>query len=235
MDIKIFFNDVSIGYDSQAPLLKNVSFSIKEGEITYLIGKTAAGKSSLFKTIYAELPPLEGSLVVADYDLAGLKKSKIPYLRRKVAVVFQDFQLLTDRNVHENLMFVLKATGWSRQIEMKQRIQDVLAQVGLIDKEFLMPHQLSGGEQQRVVVARALLNRPEIILADEPTGNLDPESSEEIFKLLHAIAQAGCAVFMVTHNYQLVKKYPGRTLKCDNNTVTEVIEEDIVIDLTALM
>ena len=235
MDIKIYFDDVSVGYNIQEPVLEHVSFTVQQGELVYLIGKTAAGKSSLIKTMYAEIPPLAGKVLVADYDMNEIKKSKIPFLRRKVSVIFQDFQLLPDRNVHENLLFVLKATGWTKPIEMQERINEVLTQVGLFDKEYKMLHQLSGGEQQRVVIARALLNKPEIILADEPTGNLDPDSSDEIFKLLHSIAQSGCAMFVVTHNYQLVKKYTGRTLQCTNNTITEIFEQEHAIDFGALM
>ena len=166
---KIYFNQATIGYAAESPILTDVTFSIGEGEVVYLIGKTAAGKSSLLKTMYAEIPLLDGEAVVADYDLTNLKRSKIPYLRRKVSVVFQDFQLLSDRNVHDNLVFVLKATGWTKTAQIKARILEVLTQVGLVEKEYEMPHQLSGGEQQRVAIARALLNDPEIILADEPT------------------------------------------------------------------
>ena len=235
MDTKIYFNNVSVGYDIQEPVLQNVTFSLKQSELVYLIGKTAAGKSSLLKTMYGEITPLLGEAIIADYNLFDIKRSEVPYLRRKVAVVFQDFQLLSDRNVHENLMFVLKATGWTKDIEMQERINQVLAKVGLFDKEYKLPHQLSGGEQQRVVIARALLNNPDIILADEPTGNLDPDSSEEIFKLLHSIAYSGCAIFLVTHNYQLLKKFPSRTLQCLNNTITEIFEQDNEIDFGALM
>ena len=235
MDTKIYFNNVSVGYDIQEPVLQNVTFSLKQGELVYLIGKTAAGKSSLLKTMYGEITPLLGEAIIADYNLFDIKRSEVPYLRRKVAVVFQDFQLLSDRNVHENLMFVLKATGWTKDIEMQERINQVLAKVGLFDKEYKLPHQLSGGEQQRVVIARALLNNPDIILADEPTGNLDPDSSEEIFKLLYSIANSGCAIFLVTHNYQLLKKFPSRTLQCLNNTITEIFEQDNEIDFGALM
>ena len=235
MDTKIYFNNVSVGYDIQEPVLQNVTFSLKQSELVYLIGKTAAGKSSLLKTMYGEITPLLGEAIIADYNLFDIKRSEVPYLRRKVAVVFQDFQLLSDRNVHENLMFVLKATGWTKDIEMQERINQVLAKVGLFDKEYKLPHQLSGGEQQRVVIARALLNNPDIILADEPTGNLDPDSSEEIFKLLHSIANSGCEIFLVTHNYQLLKKFPSRTLQCLNNTITEIFEQDNEIDFGALM
>ena len=235
LDSKIYFKDASVGYSIQEPVLENITFSMKPGELVYLIGKTAAGKSSLLKTMYAEIEPLAGEVIVAEEDLMTIKHSKIPFLRRKVSVVFQDFQLLSDRNVHENLLFVLKATGWKSVPEMENRITEVLTKVGLFDKEQKMPHQLSGGEQQRVVIARALLNNPEIILADEPTGNLDPDTSEDIFKLLHSIAEAGCAVFLVTHNYVLLKKYPARTLQCQENTITEIFEQENEIDFGALM
>lgn len=232
---KIYFNQATIGYAAESPILTDVTFSIGEGEVVYLIGKTAAGKSSLLKTMYAEIPLLDGEAVVADYDLTSLKRSKIPYLRRKVSVVFQDFQLLSDRNVHDNLVFVLKATGWTKTAQIKARILEVLTQVGLVEKEYEMPHQLSGGEQQRVAIARALLNDPEIILADEPTGNLDPETSDEIFQLFHSIAKLGCAIFLVTHNTQMVSRYPARTLQCENGTITELTQNDTAIDFETLM
>lgn len=231
---KIHFENATIGYYKDEPILHSVSFSVKSGELVYLIGKTASGKSSLLKTMYAEIPPLEGECRMADFDLQKIRRSKIPYLRRTVSIVFQDFQLLSDRSVQDNLLFVLKATGWKKKKVMLARINEVLTQVGLFDKQSSMPHQLSGGEQQRVVIARALLNNPEIILADEPTGNLDPESSEEIFKLLHSIAQTDCAIFLVTHNYNLLKKYPARTLQCINNTITEITEQDTEIDFSTL-
>ena len=232
---KIYFNKASIGYSEEAPILQNVTFSVGEGEIVYLIGKTAAGKSSLLKTMYAEIPLLDGESVIADYDLTTIKRKKIPYLRRKVAVVFQDFQLLSDRNVHDNLAFVLKATGWSKSSQIQARITEVLTQVGLADKENQMPHQLSGGEQQRVAIARALLNTPEIILADEPTGNLDPETGEEIFQLFHDIAKTGCTIFLVTHNVQMTEKFPSRMLQCENGTIKEIFPKDNVIDFETLM
>ncbi len=221
-EIKIQFENATVGYDSETPVLQNVTFSIKAGELVYLIGKTASGKSSLLKTMYAEIAPLDGVSSIADYDLNTIKRSKIPYLRRKVSVVFQDFQLLPDRTVEENLLFVLKATGWKKKAEMQERIEEVLSKVGLYGKNHNLPHQLSGGEQQRTVIARALLNNPEIILADEPTGNLDPESSEEIFTLIHSISKAGCAVFFITHNYQLLDKFPARTLECRNGAIHEI-------------
>ncbi|MCQ2958689.1 MAG: ATP-binding cassette domain-containing protein [Bacteroidales bacterium] len=232
---KIYFDHASIGYTKQSPILTDVSFSVGEGEIVYLIGKTAAGKSSLLKTMFAEIPLLDGEGFIADYDLTKLKTKKIPYLRRKVSVVFQDFQLLPDRNVHDNLLFVLKATGWTKSAQIKARIVEVLTQVGLADKESQMPHQLSGGEQQRVAIARALLNDPEIILADEPTGNLDPETSDEIFQLFHSIAKNGCSIFLITHNTQMVNKYPTRTLQCADGTITETAQKDTTIDFETLM
>lgn len=232
---KIYFNQANIGYSAESPILTDVSFSIGDGEVVYLIGKTAAGKSSLLKTMYAEIPLLDGEAVVAEYDLNNLRSKKIPYLRRKVSVVFQDFQLLSDRNVHDNLVFVLKATGWTKSAQIKARILEVLTQVGLVEKEYEMPHQLSGGEQQRVAIARALLNDPEIILADEPTGNLDPETSDEIFQLFHSIAKMGCAIFLVTHNTQMISRYPARTLQCVDGTVKEVMSNDAPIDFELLM
>ncbi|MFO7867819.1 MAG: ATP-binding cassette domain-containing protein [Bacteroidales bacterium] len=230
---RINFQHASIGYSSKDIILQDVSFSLKSEELVYLIGKTASGKSSLLKTMYAEIPPVEGDCLIAGYDLKHIRRSEIPYLRRKVAIVFQDFQLLQDRTVAENLFFVLKATGWKKKKVMQTRIDDVLSQVDLMDKQFSMPHQLSGGEQQRVVIARALLNNPEIILADEPTGNLDPESSNEIFNLLHTISKSGCAVFLVTHNYQMLQRYPAKVLRCENGTVTEQVDEKQEIDHTS--
>ncbi|HNS17225.1 MAG TPA: ATP-binding cassette domain-containing protein [Bacteroidales bacterium] len=200
-------------------VLSNVTFSIRKGEFVYLVGKTGTGKSSLLKTLYAELPVRDGLGVVAGFDLSTIKQKEIPFLRRKLGIVFQDFKLLTDRSVNENLKFVMKSTGWKDKEKMEVRSQEVLQKVGLGTKGFKMPHQLSGGEQQRVSIARALVNDPEIILADEPTGNLDPETSEGIVKLLFDISKTGCAVFMATHNYSLFRKYPSRTLKCENGRV----------------
>lgn len=234
-EIKIEFKAATVGYYRDSPVLYDINFAVHAGEVVYLIGKTAAGKSTLLKTMYAEIAPLAGEVHVSDYDMTKLKSSKVPYLRRKVALVFQDFQLLSDRSVYENLAFVLKATGWTKVAEIDERINDVLTQVGMFEKQSKMPHQLSGGEQQRVVIARALLNSPEIILADEPTGNLDPETSDEIFCLLHSIAAQGCAVFFVTHNHHLIRKYPARTLQCVDNSITEIAEEEHVIDFDVLM
>lgn len=233
---KIYFNNANIGYSTKEPVLTNITFSVDEGEVVYLVGKTAAGKSSMLKTMYAEIPLLDGDAVIADFDLSNIRPKNVPYLRRKVSLVFQDFRLLDDRNVHENLLFVLKATGWTKTAQIKARITEVLSQVGLVDKEFNMPYQLSGGEQQRVAIARALLNDPEVMLADEPTGNLDEESSDEIFKLFHSIAKSGCTVFLVTHNTQMVRRYPSRTLKCENGTIVSFAQQsETPIDFEDLM
>lgn len=232
---KIFFEHAYIGYSTDEPILTDVSFSVSEGEVAYLVGKTAVGKSSLLKTMYAEIPLLDGSAMIADYDLTSIRRKKIPYLRRKVSVVFQDFQLLSDRNVYDNLLFVLKATGWSKSSEIKARIAEVLSMVGLAGKEKEMPSHLSGGEQQRVAIARAMLNDPEVILADEPTGNLDPETSDEIFRLFHEIAKSGCTIFMVTHNMMMTKKYPARLLQCENGTITELFGNTEAIDIRTIM
>ena len=215
-------------------VLKDINFSVYPGEFVYLIGKVGSGKTSLVKTLNAELPLSKGQIHVAGFALHLLKKRQIPYLRRRMGIVFQDFQLLTDRTVFDNLFFVLQATGWKKKNNPDQRINDVLQMVGLSKKGYKMPHQLSGGEQQRVAIARALLNAPQLILADEPTGNLDPETSFEIMNLLIDIKNAGKTVVMVTHNYNLLKNYPFRTIKCENERVTEVegIQE---IDFSALM
>lgn len=200
-------------------VLSNVNLTIHKGEFAYLIGKTGSGKSSLLKTLYAELPVLEGEASVAGFNLKQLKQQDVPFLRRRLGIVFQDFQLLEDRTVHENLLFVLKATSWKDKKLMDQRIHEVLLQVDLISRSFKMPHQLSGGEQQRVAIARALLNNPEVILADEPTGNLDPETSNGIMRLLMTISENGQAVIMATHNYNLINKFPARIIKCEEGTL----------------
>lgn len=197
-------------------ILSNVQLKIDKGEFVYLIGKTGSGKSSLLKMIYGDVELLDGTAGVAGFQLNNIKDNQIPFLRRKLGIVFQDFQLLTDRSVHSNLLFVLQATGWKDKVKMKDRIAEVLDKVGLATKGFKMPHELSGGEQQRVVIARALLNHPEMILADEPTGNLDPETSEGIMKLLIDIGHTGCSVLMATHNYSLIEKFPARIIKCEN-------------------
>lgn len=200
-------------------VLANVNLTLNKGEFIYLIGRTGSGKSSLLKTLYGELPAHDGYFHVAGYDLTNLRKKDIPYLRRKIGIVFQDFQLLFDRSVEKNLEFVLKATGWREPDEISKRIHEVLLMVGLADKRKVMPHRLSGGEQQGVAIARALLNHPDVILADEPTGNLDPDTTLEVMKLLRRISENGQAVLMATHNYTLMQKYPSRIANCKNGTV----------------
>ncbi len=209
------YNDVEI-LRKELVVLKHVSFSLEEGEFAYLIGRVGSGKSSLMKSIYAEIPVFTGEAEVFGTPLVGIRRKEIPMLRRKIGIVFQDFQLLTDRTVYENLRFVLNATGWRDKIEIDDRIEQVLRQVGMHTKSYKMPHELSGGEQQRIVIARALLNRPKLILADEPTGNLDPETGQQIVDHLREIARQGTAVLMATHNLQLVEQYPARVLRCGN-------------------
>ncbi|MCK9220129.1 MAG: ATP-binding cassette domain-containing protein [Bacteroidales bacterium] len=206
-------------YQNENLILANITLNICKGEFLYLIGKTGTGKSSLLKTIYAELPVRVGIARVAGFDLRKLRTRDVPYLRRKLGIVFQDFQLLMDRSVNENLFFVMRATGWKDKREMQKRLLEVLAKVNLGNKGGKMPHQLSGGEQQRVAIARALVNDPEVILADEPTGNLDPESSEGIISLLMDISKTGRAVIMATHNYTFFDRYPARTLMCEHGKV----------------
>ena len=211
-------------YQRDNMILANVSLHIHKSEFVYLVGKTGTGKSSLMKTLYADLPLREGKMEVAGYNIADLKHKDVPYLRRKIGIVFQDFQLLNDRSVNDNLIFVMKATGWKDADAMPHRMNEVLDKVGLITKGFKMPHQLSGGEQQRVSIARALINDPELLLADEPTGNLDPETSDGIMQLLFDIRKTGRAVFMATHNYALLRKYPARIIKCEKGKLLEVGE-----------
>ncbi len=206
-------------FQNENLILANVSLTIQTGEFLYLIGKTGSGKSSLLKTIYAELPVRSGAAMVAGFNLQTLRTREVPFLRRKLGIVFQDFQLLMDRSVNENLFFVMRSTGWKDKRQMQKRLLEVLAKVNLGNKGSKMPHQLSGGEQQRVAIARALVNDPEVILADEPTGNLDPESSEGIISLLMDISKTGRAVVMATHNYTFFNKYPARTLICENGKV----------------
>lgn len=203
-------------------VLQDASFALDSGEFVYVIGKVGSGKSSLLKALYCEIPLQSGEGRLLGYDLTRMKRKDIPYLRRKLGIVFQDFQLLTDRSVIKNLEFVLKATGWRNKADIERRIDEVLSQVGMQNKGYKMPHELSGGEQQRVVIARALLNTPDIILADEPTGNLDPETSGQIVQLLHDICKKGTAVIMTTHNYTLVHNYPARIVKCENTCLYDV-------------
>lgn len=202
-------------------VLSDIDFSLDSGEFVYLIGKVGSGKSTLIKSMYAEIPIAAGSARVFDYDLTTIRRRDIPYLRRRIGIVFQDFQLLTDRDVHANLRFVLGATGWTDRHEIEERIEEVLTEVGMQSKGYKMPHELSGGEQQRIVIARALLNRPQLILADEPTGNLDPATGEQIVERLQQIASRGTAIVMATHNLQLVDRYPGRVAYCRNHRLEE--------------
>jgi cell division transport system ATP-binding protein len=220
LDTIISLANVSI-FQKHNLVLTNVSLNIDKGEFVYLLGKTGSGKSSLLKTLYGELDLVEGSATVAGFDLSNIKRKEIPFLRRKLGIVFQDFQLLSDRSVNDNLMFVLKATGWSDKQEMQKRMQEVLDKVNLNTKGFKMPHELSGGEQQRVAIARALLNDPELILADEPTGNLDPETSEGIMNLLMEISKNGRAVLIATHDIMMFDKFPSRTIKCESGKIID--------------
>ena len=226
----IKYNDVSLNIEENT-ILKDVSFELKRNDFLYIIGRVGSGKSTLLKSIYAELPIEEGEAWVFDYDMSILKRKNIPFLRRRIGIVFQDFQLLIDRSVEKNLEFVLKATGWENKKVIKDRINEVLVQVNMQNKAYKMPHELSGGEQQRIVIARALLNSPSLILADEPTGNLDPETGNQIVELLHSISKKEAAVIMSTHNYSIVQNFPGKIMKCEDMNLTEVdynkIEEDL--------
>tara|TARA_B100001939_G_C16945993_1_gene620372 strand:- start:1753 stop:2442 length:690 start_codon:yes stop_codon:yes gene_type:complete len=216
----ININELDV-YQIDKLILKNVSFNVKNGEFVYLIGKTGSGKSSLLKVLYGDIKVKEGNARVLEYELKKIKKRKILALRRKLGIIFQDFQLLMDRSVNDNLIFVMKATGWKGKKKMKDKIADLLSKVGMESKGDEFPHQLSGGEQQRVAIARALINDPELILADEPTGNLDPETSEEIIKLLFQISNNNKTIIMATHDYDLIKKYPARTIQCIDNLVND--------------
>ncbi len=200
-------------------ILSDVQIKIGKGEFVYLIGRTGTGKTSLLRIIYADLPFHDGEAEVCGYNLKNIRKKNVPFLRRKLGIVFQDFQLLEDRNVERNLEFVLKATGWKDKQKIRQRITEVLEEVGLLDKMKTMPHRLSGGEKQKIGIARALLNHPEVILADEPTGNLDPETSNDIMRLLIRISENGTSVIMATHNYNIIYKFPGKVVKCEDGKV----------------
>lgn len=203
-------------------VLKNVNIQLEEGQFVYLIGRVGSGKSSLMKTMYAEVPIEMGEARIFDYDLSAIRRKDVPMLRRQIGVVFQDFQLLSDRSVYDNLLFVLKATGWKNKTDIDERINEVLSEVGMEHKSYKMPHELSGGEQQRIAIARALLNRPKLILADEPTGNLDQETGHQIMSLLHRICAEGTAVIMATHNIQLTEDFPARVVKCEDKNVIEL-------------
>lgn len=214
-------------YQKENMILNDISLDVKKGEFVYLIGKTGSGKSSFMKTLYADLPLSEGHGRIVGFNLKTMEEKDIPYLRRKLGIVFQDFKLLPDRNVHNNLLFVLKATGWKDTTQMNEQVEAVLDKVHMKTKGFKFPHELSGGEQQRVAIARALLNDPELILADEPTGNLDPQTSVEVMKVLQDINKSGRTILMATHDYALILKYPAKTLKCDGSKVFEVIQKAV--------
>jgi cell division transport system ATP-binding protein len=214
-------------YQERSNILKEVNFEIGKGEFVYLIGRTGSGKSSLLKTLYADLPLVVGEAMVAGFPIKNIPRSKVPYLRRKLGIIFQDFQLFQDRSVAENLNFVMKATGWSDGSKMKQRLADVLMRVGLGAVGNKMPYQLSGGEQQRVVIARALVNEPLLLIADEPTGNLDPDVSNEIMKIFKGINNSGTAILMATHNYSFLENFPNRILKCENHKVLDSDKENV--------
>ncbi|MFC2148080.1 MAG: ATP-binding cassette domain-containing protein [Eudoraea sp.] len=219
-------NEVAV-FQKDSMVLNDITLEVKKGEFVYLIGKTGSGKSSLMKTLYADLPLLEGHGRIVGFNLKTLEEKDIPFLRRKLGIVFQDFKLLPDRNINKNLMFVLKATGWKDPDKMDTKIEEVLDKVGMKTKGFKFPHELSGGEQQRIAIARALLNDPEIILADEPTGNLDPQTSVEVMKVLQEINKAGRTILMATHDYALLLKYPSKTLKCEGAKVFEVVQKAV--------
>ena len=225
----IKYSDVDI-YQQDELILKDVQLEVQSAEFVYLLGKVGSGKTSLLKSLYHDVPVVNGSAVVLGYDLCNLDHHKdVPYLRRKIGIVFQDFQLLTDRSVYKNLEFVLKATDWTDQSAIDERINHVLEQVGMSTKAYKMPHQLSGGEQQRIVIARALLNSPEIILADEPTGNLDLVTGNESIELLYTICQSGTTVLMATHNLTWPEKFPGRVLRCENEKLEDLTAEELEI------
>lgn len=217
----IQYKGVNVCQEAQL-VLQDVDFQVGEGEFVYITGKVGTGKSSFLKTLYGEIPVREGEARVLDYDMVGLRRRHLPDLRKKLGIIFQDFQLLTDRSVEDNLRFVLKATGWKDKVEMNQRISDVLELVGMATKGYKMPSELSGGEQQRIVIARAILNRPKLILADEPTGNLDAETSRQIVELLQQISQGGSTVLMITHNLHLLDQFPGRQFRCADHRLLEV-------------
>jgi len=219
-------NNVTI-YQEGKTILSDVNLEVKHGEFIYLIGKTGSGKSSLLKTLYGDLPLTEGTGHIVDYNLETLTEEEIPFLRRRIGIVFQDFKLLPDRTVNDNMLFVLKATGWTELGEMEAKIEEVLTKVGMQDFGNKMPHQLSGGEQQRIAIARALLNDPEFILADEPTGNLDPQTSAEVLEVLKNINALGKTIIMATHDYALLMKYPSKTLKCEDAKIFEVVQRTV--------
>jgi cell division transport system ATP-binding protein len=217
----IVFNEVSLKI-SETNIIENLNFSISSGDFTYLIGKTGSGKSSIIRSIYCDIPIQSGNCVIDGIEIDKIKKNQIPFLRRKIGIIFQDFKLLSDRSVHKNLEFVLKATEWKDKLKIDERINEVLNQVGMIDIKDRFPHQLSGGEQQRVSIARAILNKPDLILADEPTGNLDPATSKEIMNLLVDINNQGSTVLMATHDYDMISNFPKKTLRLENGKLFEL-------------
>ncbi|MEI7508186.1 MAG: ATP-binding cassette domain-containing protein [Flavobacterium sp.] len=225
-EVVLALKDVTI-YQENKVILSQINLEVKHGEFLYIIGKTGTGKSSFMKTLYGDLPLTEGEGHIVEYDLATLEEKDIPYLRRKIGIVFQDFKLLPDRNVNDNMLFVLKATGWKDAAEMQNKIDEVLDKVGMKGFANQMPHQLSGGEQQRVAIARALLNDPELILADEPTGNLDPQTSVEVLEVLKNINALGKTIIMATHDYALLMKFPSKTLKCEDGAIFEVVQRTV--------
>ena len=214
-------------YQENKVILSDVNLEVKHGEFIYIIGKTGTGKSSFMKTLYGDLPLTEGEGTIVDFNLATLKENDIPFLRRKIGIVFQDFKLLPDRSINDNMIFVLKATGWTDKTEMQYKIDEVLDKVGMKDFANKMPHQLSGGQQQSVAIARALLNDPELILADEPTGNLDPQTSTEVLSVLRKINENGKTIIMATHDYALLMKFPSKTLKCEDGAIFEVVQRTV--------
>lgn len=223
MELPISIKDATI-YQGRIPVLQSISLDVQIGEFVYLVGKTGSGKSSLLKTLYGEIPLTEGNARIAEFDLNGLKPNQIPYLRRKLGIIFQDFQLLADRTALDNLLFVLKATGWKNNFEMKERAMEVLEKVGLQTKYYKFPNELSGGEQQRLVIARSLLNNPKVVLADEPTGNLDPEISDDVMYLLQKICSEGTSVIMATHDYRLIQKFGGTIYQVKDQKLTQITD-----------
>lgn len=225
-EVLVNYSNVQLNRDENT-ILRDVTLSVNRGDFLYIIGKVGSGKSTLMKSMYGEIPIELGNARVFDYEMSTIKRRQIPYLRRKIGIVFQDFQLLIDRSVEKNLEFVLRATGWRNKTDIKHRINEVLLQVGMQNKTYKMPHELSGGEQQRIVIARALLNSPALILADEPTGNLDPETGSQIVTLLQEISEKGTAVIMSTHNYSIVQTFPGRIMKCENMELIDMYKPKV--------